>query len=189
MTVDSQVIQTIYGLVDPTTGLLRYVGVTRFTPEVRLYKHKIDTLSLNTRLAQWLRGLLSTGRLPMIVVIERGYDRRRERFWIEHYRRAGVPLTNLTNGGRSPDGKAFTPEHRAKIAASKVGRKHPPMTQEQRTHMARNRGIPPSPECREKIRQAGLGHPVSEITREKIRQALTGRTLDPEHVAKSANAR
>lgn len=62
--------------------------------------------------------------------------------------------------------RTFTPEHRAKISASKKGKSHP--------H---------SDETKEKMKQAHLGRKFSEETKEKMRRAKLGVPKSPEHRA------
>lgn len=59
---------TIYGLYDPHSGQLRYVGRTTRALEQRLAAHlaHATTYRSTTPLQRWLRGLLATGIGPSI---------------------------------------------------------------------------------------------------------------------------
>ena len=118
----------IYGLRDPRTAEIRYVGksargmdrpVEHFPPP------KVD----NTYKARWLRKLLALGLTAEIVVLEvcdlREDLSSREMWWIVIGRAAlGKRFTNLTAGG---DGcHDPTPETRAKMGAAISATKNRP---------------------------------------------------------------
>ena len=120
----------IYGLVDPRDRCLRYIGKTHKRRELRLQEH-IEAARTGgaSHVYRWIRGLLDTGHLPDIFVLERvpGTDsweeaeRRQIAFWREPcgiefpyvhppQTRKSVPmvlnsvdLTNIHPGGRIAD--------------------------------------------------------------------------------------
>ena len=127
----------IYGLIDPRTNELRYVGKTR-DPASRLREHLLSCkLRRKTHCNHWLRSVMDDGARPEIFVLEDVPSDRweeAEQFWIGYARMLGADLTNHTLGGygannwpqalRRQRGEAlrgrkreFSPEHRAKIAA------------------------------------------------------------------------
>jgi len=80
----------IYGLVDPRDRCLRYIGKTHKRREIRLQEHIDAAQAGQTSYAyNWLRGVLTTGHVPEIFVLERvpGSDsweeaeRRHIAFW------------------------------------------------------------------------------------------------------------
>lgn len=81
---------------------------------------------------------------------------------------------NLTDGGEGTVGLERTPEHRAKLAASKRGKNNP------------SYGNHPSNETRAKRSASLKGRRFSEEHRAKLAAAHRGRTLSPEHRAKIA---
>lgn len=95
----------IYGLVDPRSGLLRYVGKSN-NPSWRLSQHIHPKLSNKTPVAQWCRSLVRGGFMPRIEVIEEVPENLEwqevERFWIGYLRFIGCNLLNLADGGDEP---------------------------------------------------------------------------------------
>lgn len=175
----------IYGLCDPRTQELRYVGVTNDL-ERRISQHLRDRSI--SRKANWIRSLLKENYKPEMFVIEEVEEsnwQEREQHWIGFYRGAGSDLTNLTIGGDAPMlGKKHTPETRAK------------MSQVRRGENNHNYGKKFSAETCEKIGEAHRGekHPnygkhLSEETRVKIGEANSGRRRTPETRRKMSEAK
>jgi hypothetical protein len=92
----------VYGLRDPRTGALKYVGMTRLRLQDRLRCHmsKANTKSRN-RAAGWLRGLLAEGLQPVAEVLAVAANRDEllylERLHISRARHEGHPLVNTTH--------------------------------------------------------------------------------------------
>lgn len=96
----------IYGLTDPRTGLIRYVGKTDH-PRLRLRAHIEDALATyaDTPKKVWIRELMvDAHQAPTMVILEDavGNWRKREQWWIAFGKRLGWPLTNSTAGGDGP---------------------------------------------------------------------------------------
>jgi hypothetical protein len=104
-------------------------------------------------------------------------------------KRMGVELTNLTDGGHGPSGLIVTPEQRAKISATLMGRSGTPWSPEQRAKFkAATTGRKRTPEQVEKMREVAKKRgPVSDETRAKLRVA--GTNPSPETRAKMSAAR
>lgn len=91
---------TIYGLRDPGSGVIRYVGQTDGDPMYRLHEHVTHTQhgrERNRRKAEWIAGLLAKKEMPILVVLERCVRSKlneRERWWIKHYLNQGIELVN-----------------------------------------------------------------------------------------------
>ena len=91
---------TIYGLRDPRTGDLRYVGSTN-NLRSRLYSHKRTAAKgsePNPKTA-WLSDLYTFGLEPCVVVLDECEAKNRnktERRWILALKKDGVPLLNVT---------------------------------------------------------------------------------------------
>jgi hypothetical protein len=120
------VVAYIYGLVDPETEQIRYIGKS-IRPAERLENH-INEPPSNCHRSHWLQKLKRAGLRPGIVIIESVVGawpwQESERFWIAYGRKQGWPLTNNTSGG---DGvQDLAPEARARIVAAGRGRKHTP---------------------------------------------------------------
>ena len=98
---------TIYGLVDPVTSQIRYVGKTSLPGKTRLLGHLAEARNgSSSRVASWLRTLAPL--LPEFVVLEmttRDSWREDEQFWMSYFRFAGADLTNTVNGGIGTDSK------------------------------------------------------------------------------------
>lgn len=120
----------IYGLVDPRTNEVRYIGKSASGLE-RPKQHTMPSFLRNVRThkANWVRSLLALGLEPSIVVLEDVGCKQDaadvECFWIAQARGLGWPLTNLTKGGDGVVLWARTPEHNAKIGNALRGRKQP----------------------------------------------------------------
>jgi len=116
----------IYGLVDPRTRLIRYVG--KSTSGLRRPRgHRNPSNQKATYSARWVEALRREGLTYTIVVLEEqafglSLDIA-EQWWIAYGRASGWPLTNLTDGGEGTTGWSMRPETKEKIAATKRGRK------------------------------------------------------------------
>src|ERR1039457_6715431 len=91
----------VYALCDPRTEEVRYVGQTGGTVEHRLNEHLWNAQKgVRLYLYNWVRSLKQP---PTYFILEECGTREElndaERFWIDWYRRLGVRLTNLTDGG------------------------------------------------------------------------------------------
>lgn len=148
----------IYGLCEPSTGELRYVGKTKNAPEKRLRQHVRKASTEHSYKARWL---LSVDCAPKLAVLERVSLEKlddRERDWIAFFNGAGARLTNLTAGGDgfSGDGAraagrlgglalAGTPKTAAHREAIRIGRaqqviSHSPETRVRMSVAAKKRG-------------------------------------------------
>lgn len=128
----------IYGLVDPRTEQIRYIGKT-IDPKRRLYQH-IRRAKRNmrsyTHKTRWLRQLFSENVEPKMIILEECVSSKweeREMHWIATLDN----LVNIASGGQGID-VPRTPEWCKRISES-------------------NKGRVVSKECREKLRQANLG--------------------------------
>jgi hypothetical protein len=115
----------IYGLIDPRTGYVRYVGKSN-KPSARLRFHLLPLeLEKATHKAHWMRDLLRAGFKPIQIILEE-VDRREwiatEKKWIAYYR--SIPnypnLTNSTEGGEGTEGYRFSDEQRKKLSIPKT---------------------------------------------------------------------
>lgn len=150
----------IYGLMDPRTQRVRYVGKST-TGLTRPKSHQCPSLLARdkTHKGNWIRKLRVEKLSYVVVVFETVDDKTRlaaaERHWIHVLREAGQDLTNLTDGGDGPVGRVVTEETRRKISLANTGKKHP--------HSA---------EHRRKIGDATRGRRLSAETRKKISAAM-----------------
>ncbi len=93
----------IYALIDPTDGLVHYVGQTS-QPKQRFALH-LDTRHQWGAKAKWVRLLEEKGQKPLMQVLETVMGKRtaltREKAWIRHFQDQGMPLLNIKKGPRS----------------------------------------------------------------------------------------
>jgi hypothetical protein len=91
---------TIYGLCDPRSGELRYIGVTVAKLATRLSGHLTESVAhyaKDTEKKRWLNELTAAGFTPEVFSIETvQFDghRQEEQFWIHYFRALGCRLTN-----------------------------------------------------------------------------------------------
>lgn len=115
----------IYGLVDPESGLIRYIGKS-IRPAERLQNH-MNEIS-NCHRSHWLQSLKARGLRADMAILERidgAYPwQHSERFWIAYGRANGWPLTNNTDGGDGVPGLSGPSKER--MASTWIGRKHKP---------------------------------------------------------------
>lgn len=93
---------SIYGLIDPRTGAVRYVGKA-YDAAKRLQTHVRDSRRRNSPVHCWIRKLAESGLRPQIKVLETvaGDWREVERRLRAEYRAAGK-LLNVADGGDEP---------------------------------------------------------------------------------------
>lgn len=92
----------IYGLLDPDTREVRYIGKTSRDLKHRYREHINDDLKYNSHKVNWIKKLKSLNKLPLIELIEECTElnwSEREKYWITQFNN----LTNSTEGGE--DGK------------------------------------------------------------------------------------
>lgn len=179
----------IYGLIDPCTRLIRYVGKL-CTGMRRPKKHRLlAPNSVGPYCENWIRSLFANGLDYEIVVLDMSGDKNAlcalERFWIAYGRGCGWPLTNLTDGGdgRAPGYRAPA-ETRAKMSVSQKGRKH---SEETRATLAafRRAFYAEHPEEVDKLR----ARVFTPEWRAKISQKQKGRSKSPDEIQKIRNRR
>lgn len=95
----------IYGLVDPFTKQVKYVGKTIVKPEKRRDQHVSDSIGkgkgrLNKVKCAWIKELVSKKSKPDVIILEevtKANWKEREQYWINFY---GLDnLTNIREGG------------------------------------------------------------------------------------------
>jgi hypothetical protein len=150
----------IYGLVDPFTGFLRYVGKTTKLARVRLRAHINDRY--RCRRTAWIKSVRNRGGVPVWIELEtvKSEDANdAEISMIAFVRSCGAELVNGTDGG---DGMCNpTPEVRMKMSESR-------------------RKQPFNPKAIEAMRNAIRGTKLSTATKEKMSKAAVERLRNPE---------
>jgi hypothetical protein len=173
----------IYGLIDPRTRLVRYVGQScRGLDRVR--RHRWKSSKDGTHCARWIRSLRRDGLEFDATVLERveGSEdlNTAERYWIAYGRASGWPLTNLTSGGDGGlAGYVFSAESRARIGDAHRGMTHTP---EARAKMSRaHAGKVLSAEHRAKCGRHSRGKVRPSDVVQRISNAKRGMTFTDEH--------
>ena len=134
----------IYGLCDPVTQELRYVGKTN---NIMLrYNNHISSIKSKTIKNSWIKSLLNKNTRPEIFILDEVPDSEWifwEQWYIQYFKTIGCRLTNDPRclGGENP------PSH--------LGEHH-------------------SKEVIEKIRKSNTGKKLSEYTKSKISQSKIG---------------
>ncbi len=164
----------VYGLSDPRTGELRYVGKTTWGRH-RLRQHIAEARGgrHNTKKNAWLCHLLKVGLEPEIQVLETGDTEdallAAEAFWIGSLRLAGADLLNHTDGGERGVSGPRSAETRAKMSAAKKGKRVSAKTlaARQAGGLAR-RGVPLTQGHRDALSRGRLGMKFSDEHRASI---------------------
>lgn len=174
----------IYGIIDPRSGAVCYVGKTIIGKE----RWRIHCNSLgrnehfNPRL-QYLFNLIKETQKLQFFIIETGLAEEfidvREVYWIEKYRAEGIDLFNMTDGGDGRLHYRHKEESKLKISAAKKGKKYKPMRPEVKKNMARKlseearRNIGEASRKRKGIKSGKIcpwkGQSLSEEWRAKLR--------------------
>lgn len=148
----------VYGLIDPITNELRYVGYTKNLKQRITSHYTPSALSKKRHRNHWLKSLLAIGKKAEVIVLEKYYTKfeacQAETELIEYYRWIGCNLTNQILGGEG--------------GATRIGYKN-------------------SPEMQAKIAAGNRGQKRSKEAKEKMRQAKLGTKQSPETIAKRAN--
>jgi group I intron endonuclease len=187
----------IYGLVDPITNELRYIGKS-INPKVRLRKHISERSIHDSYKDRWLRKIINLGVKPELIIIDEVLITNWQ-FWESHYigyyKSLGCKLTNGTNGGDEPPstkGRKHTAEAKLKMSNTKKGKPIPwlnngversnehksNLSKSLRGRVSPNKGEKFSEEYRKKLSDAhkwqqGENHPMfgkkhSEETKTKL---------------------
>jgi hypothetical protein len=157
----------IYGLVDPRDEMVRYVGFTAQSLQVRLTEHLSESRRGAAGKGAWIRELVSAGLQPRIAQLEltaRNTWQERERWWISHF---GDRLTNLTAGGDGTLGYRYTPEELEAMRIRQTGTKHTP--EALALMIARRKGTKASETTKEKMRKRRLGTKATPEVLERMR--------------------
>lgn len=92
----------IYGLFDPATDELRYIGKANDSAK-RLASHLRDSRRRDTPVYRWIRKLADAGAVPVLRVLESTDDwRTSEICLIAEARARGERLLNVADGGDEP---------------------------------------------------------------------------------------
>jgi hypothetical protein len=99
----------IYGLKDPISESIRYVGQTIRKPSYR-YRDRISEAknsNIKTKKTNWIKKLLKNNLKPELIILEEiesntlDLANNKEIYWINYYKKLGNKLTNQLLGGRN----------------------------------------------------------------------------------------
>lgn len=115
----------IYGLIDPRTEELRYVGKT-VNPARRMsdYRNPLRGKSHNKN---WLLNLKEADLEPEMIIIEevdRSVWKESEIFWIAYFRSIGCNLNNHREGGNGFDSEEVAHYNRTRVNSPSTRRKY-----------------------------------------------------------------
>jgi hypothetical protein len=187
----------VYGLVDPETGDIRYVGQTRH-PLDRFRAHLLrKSCKNNPGLKNWLSTMQAQGLEIRVDLLSRVFSSAEvdkiEREWIADLRQATSPgvLLNIADGGSGvpEQGRVFSKLHCERLSASLKGKKRTPSvieanrdrcvkrwaTSEYRDCMAYynfcRTGKPQSQSTKDKRAASHRGKKRTELARKHLREA------------------
>ena len=145
----------IYGLTDPTTEELRYVGLTTRGMK-RINEHiKYQTPDSKSHYTNWMKSLQKKGLKPGWFVIEEHSDlcslAEAEDFWIQYFTSVGSSLVNGQSGGyigipneatrkkmsEAQKGRKVSKETRLKSSVARKGKKLKPHSAETKAKMSK----------------------------------------------------
>lgn len=191
----------IYALRCPDTSEIRYIGVTHQKGRRRLNGHLVEARGGQIgHKDNWVRSLLGKGKEPVWdVLLEWPAGAAPERNWVTFEqlliaagRAAGLPLTNVSDGGQGALGVIQSAETLAKRSAAHRGKRHSPETIAKLGDL--NRGRKHSAEARANMAAAQRGKKQSAETIAKRVATLAARgpkrppALTPEARAKMSAA-
>lgn len=169
----------IYGLVDPRTEEVRYVGKA-LDPETRRKRHLQEARSSagHTHRLNWLRGLLSSDLEPSLQILEETCEaewQARERHWIDKF----PNLTNATaggEGGATRTGQTTSRAHRRKISQAMKGKLKSATHRERLKEARASQEVGPmSEDAKRKLSESRRGILFTKEHREKLSAARKGR--------------
>lgn len=163
----------IYGLTDPRTSKVRYVGCTKKLKK-RFEEHLEDNRFNKGR---WIECLKKQGLVPGVVILEKIDDEKwqeTERKWIKHFGREN--LVNSTDGGEGVVNPSK--ETRRKRSESRKGKYHSKETRQKISELMSS----PSKETRRRMSEAKSGkkNPMfgrrhSQETLRRMSESIRGR--------------
>jgi group I intron endonuclease len=110
----------IYGIIDPITNQIRYVGQTiNFNKRKSSHYKTAISNKNNTHVYNWLRSLYDNFIIPEFIILEECNIElldETEIFFINYFRMLGFDLTNSSIGGKSRRGFKQSEEMKKKIS-------------------------------------------------------------------------
>lgn len=117
----------IYGLFDPNTQELRYIGYTSNQTKRYCDHHRKARLASKSHKNSWIKSLVSKSQKAEMYILEEYQTAEElpqaEIELIEYYRSIGCDLTNGTNGGEGNNGRKHSDETKMKMSIAHKGKK------------------------------------------------------------------
>jgi len=181
----------VYGLVDPRTLLVRYVGKSQSGLDRPRAHGTPATLRRNRfHCGNWLRELAALGLKYEIAVLETCSSKfelsAAECWWISYGRACGWPLTNLTDGGDG-NGRVETPDMRRRRSEAYRGRDF--LAPEARARQAASARAWWTPERRAAARDDALERAADPELRRRISERTRASVTDEHREAASERIR
>lgn len=178
----------IYGLVDPRSEEIRYIGKTVTSPKARLRRHIVD--KGNSHKHRWINQLLSLDLEPEILVLDAGNwacDELNavEIKWIAKGCNSGWNLTNVTPGGDGGYNDGLKRHNESEWTSERRQRHSELMKEWANQHKARGGNFQGGPESVAKRVASRLANPDY---RRKISEGQKKRYEDPTERAKTSEA-
>lgn len=117
----------IYCLKDPDSLIIKYIGKT-INIRKRYNNHVCNYTGEKTLKNNWVKGLKSNGKKPILEVIEKCNEDNwieREMYWIAYYKQLGYDLKNMTIGGEGLSGLKKSDDFKSKLRLRMVGSNNP----------------------------------------------------------------
>jgi hypothetical protein len=160
----------IYFLKHPLTKEIRYVGKTN-NPTRRLIQHTYTARhkTRKSHCCSWIGSLLKDNQMPVMCIVNWFNSEEdcnnAEKLIIENFKKTGINLTNLTDGGEGQCGRVMSEETKHKIRQTKI------------KNGSSKKGKPRSLEIGIKISLAKIGKKFSIEHKKKLSEAKKGRVI------------
>lgn len=184
----------IYTLIDPITGLVRYIGKTN-NLTTRLRSHLKNVKREKNHRTNWINAIIQKGLKPLIEEVDcvpTESWQYWERFYISLFKSWGFSLTNSAEGGIGRSNYSPTIETRLKMGLARKGKKHSEETLKVLSKKGKERMQ--TLENRTKASLQNKGKIVSESTKTKLSLAVSGenhpfwgKSLSEDHKEKIGN--
>ncbi len=178
----------IYGVSDPRTDEIRYVGVTKQLLRDRALSHAYS--KGRSHRSRWFQKLRSEGIVPHFFILQELDDNEdwadAEQFWIAYWKFLGARLINRSLGGGGPKGLIRSKETREKMRQNALRQFSDPVAKAKCVDAMR--AARRTPESRKRTSIASIEIQNRPEVKRKIVAAAIRQHADPEKKVKHAKA-